>query len=256
MSTPAPLPPRSEYDAQVAAHAADVATLGNQPSAAVGEANRSLENLSWWDKLWEWFTDLVDDIQRKLEEFATKVNDFFVTIDGLDQGNPYALYAAGEGYLTAQRTFSGLDSSFNAWNLKALDAWEGPAGSTYAASVPVQAAAVARLASWCGSVGEILMDHSRNVVNEFLAMRAIMRDKLRSITAAVTSLAVVDPVKLADTIEKLIGLTIEIIAAVDEMKTAFEQWANASLRSIDSLKAAMADQTGTHNGEWPEFVRA
>ena len=36
MTAPAPLPPRSEYDAQVAAHESDLVTLSEQPGAAAG----------------------------------------------------------------------------------------------------------------------------------------------------------------------------------------------------------------------------
>ncbi len=256
MTAPAPLPPRATYDAQVAAHESDLVTLGEQPAEATAGANASLQELSWWDRLWEWVTDVVDEVQRKLEELVAKVDEFFGTVTGLDQGDPYALHAAGEGYLTAQRTFSGLATSFSPWNLPALDGWEGQAGSAYAAAVSVQAAALDRLASWCGSAGAILMDHSHNVVNEYLAMRSTVRTKVVEITQAVASLAFVDPVKLTDTIEKVIGLTAEIIQAVDDLRTAFQQWANESLRSTDALKVAMADQTGTQGGGWPELVRA
>lgn len=256
MTEPATLPPRASYDAELEAFATDSETLRDQPDQAVANCNKSLDSMSWWDHVVDWFKDIAGSVQEKINAFCTEVAKFFTTIADLDQGDPYAIYAAGEGYLKAQQTFSGLDTSFKAWNLKALNDWDGSTGAAYAASVPVQAAAVARLATWCGSAGSVLMNHSRGVVEAFIRMRLTMQTTLNELVSAVTSLAVVDPTKLGATIEKIIALAAKIVTAVETLKAAFESWANQSLRSIDAIKVAMANQTGTDGGAWPDFIRA
>jgi hypothetical protein len=256
MPDPASMPTRSTYDKEVDEYAKDQATLTSQPAAAAKGANACLEGRSGWDEFLDFFRGLVDEIQAKITEFNTKVIEFLDTVVGLDQGDPYAIYAAGQAWLDAQRVFTGLDTSFQPWNLKALDGWEGSAGSTYAASVPVQASAVARLGSWCGSAGAVLMNHSRGVVEAFLQMRLTMADELYKIVNAVADLASLDPTKLGDKISKIVGFVSTIIMAVKTMETMFASWANESMRSIDAMKSAMADQTGTDGGAWPDFVHA
>lgn len=213
------------------------------------------ENRTWWDGVCDWFNDLVEDIQAALDEFFAKVAEFFKLVGELDQGSPYDMYAAGEGYLDAERIFSGQVLSVKSWNLKAANgSWTGDTANIYKAGIAAQEAALMRLHIWCGRAGTILMKHSQNVVGEYLKMRALIAGQVCEIEKTVSELIVVDPSKFLSIVQTICKLAVNLVMAMTNINTAFLYWANQSMTAITDFKSAMADQTGTDAGTWPTFV--
>lgn len=258
LSPAATMPARTEYDAAVTGLATDVSTVEGEPErVATAVTNFNEADRGFWDSVGDWFTGLVDDIEAAIAEFATTVSEFFELVSTFDQGMPYDMYAAGEAYLEAQAIFSGQVLNLSAWNLTAANGtWTGDNANTYRAGILAQAAALTKLQTWCGDAGGVLMGHARNVVGTYLDMRLDLAMHVNSLYKSISDLVVTDPSKFLGLVQKICVLALDLLTIMANISTSFEKWANESLKSIDTMKLAMANQTGTDAGTWPSFVSA
>jgi hypothetical protein len=87
-------------------------------------------------------------------------------------------------------------------------------------------------------------------------MRVLVVKNALSIVRAIASIGSLDLAGLADKIADLVKFAATIVEAVVDVQAAFESWRIKSKGFIDALDGAMADQTGTDGGWWPDFVRA
>lgn len=252
------MPDRASYDAEVTEFDTNVQMVdgeGERIDTAVTNFNAA--DRGFWESIGEFFSDLIGDIEAAIAEFVTTVTEFFDLVRTFDQGMPFDIYAAGEAFLEAQVIFSGQVLNVSAWNLPAANgSWTGDNANIYRAGVIAQAAALTKIQTWCGDAGGVLMRHARNVVGAYLEMRLVLAQQVKALHDNVSDLIVTDPSKFLTLVQSICKLGVNLVMVMTNISTAFEKWANESLKSIDTMKIAMANQTGTDAGTWPAFVSA
>lgn len=252
------MPDRGKYDTEVTNFNTDVQTVdgqGERINTAVTNFNEA--DRGFWETIGGWFSDLISNIDEALRDFFESVGEFFTLVGTFDQGMPYDIYEAGEAFLDAQRIFSGQIVNISAWNLPAANGtWTGENANTYRAGILAQAAALTKLQTWCGDAGGVLMRHARNVVGAYLDMRLLLAAQVKTIHDNISDLIVTDPSKFLSIVGTICKLAVNLVMVMVNVTTAFDKWANESLKSIDTMKIAMANQSGTDSGTWPTFVSA
>lgn len=214
--------------------------------------NSKKDDTSLWDKFLDLFTSKMQEVVEKLNEAIEKYNEFMATLaEYLSPGNPFAMYAKRDDWLTVKQDVTSSKTTITAEYLKADTTWKGSTGDGYADLAGRQRIAIDTLAGYTDSMMNFLADYAKKILDSWIEFGARILTYLIDQVDAAAAFITADPLEWLDVVPKIVTVCTNLAQVVVDLGEQLGKNFTASKDVADQLKQDMADLTGFPTGKWP-----
>ncbi|WP_431791841.1 hypothetical protein [Microbacterium paraoxydans] len=212
-------------------------------------------DISLWDKFLDWFKNTMNEVRERLNDAIEKYNEFVATIaDYLSPGNPFAMYAKHDKWITVKQKITGSKTTIEGSYLRADSTWKGDPGDGYGDLAERQKAAMDTLAGYTDSMMHFLNEYAEKIFNAWIDFGERMITYMLDQVDAASEFISADPLKWLDIVPKIVNVCTNLAQLAVDMTAQLARSFTASKSTADSLKQGMANLYGFPNGTWPAAV--
>jgi hypothetical protein len=214
--------------------------------------NEKRDDISVWEQFLDWFMQRMNEVRELLEKALAKFTEFLATIaDYLSPGNPFAMYAKQDIWISVKQKITGSRTTISPGYLKADTTWKGDPGDHYSDLASRQDTAIATVAGYTDGMIDFLGDYAQKILDAWIDFGERLLTYVVDQVSAASEFVSADPLKWLDIVPKIVTLCTNVAQLGIDTTSAFAKNFTESKATADQLKQDMADLYGFPDGTWP-----